>query len=374
MAKYAGDIRCSIMMAYGLNDDNVKLKNAALLAEACRANNITCKVLLQPAKHNSIRNFDGIDIIGKYHGWLDHYLYGLNNGMPDTMADTTLYSNSDYKWKEYNKWPMYEGREKTYYVDADAADSRLGSLSAENPSAAAGEASFRDSYIESVPAGSRAEKFGYCNKETPDEGEGMTEWMNTVFCGDKGSDVPDTNKSVKDRLLYTTGRLDADLHISGTAKITVRARADANTGTLSAMLVDYGEIHGIKYDDGTVIDLGNGSSMTLEKPVKSAKTVSYKMVTQGSVDIQNPNPSGEVWMNCAGTNYIPGYIYQTTAVGKDKYHDYTFTLNSAEYTVAAGHRLGLIIYGSDARYSIRPYRSPEITVDLDKVKLALPAR
>lgn len=56
----------------------------------------------------------------------------------------------------------------------------------------------------------------------------------------------------------------------------------------------------------------------------------------------------------------------------DRYYTMTFTLSAQDHTVPAGHRLALVIGGTDAATFIAPSQRPTLELDLTRTSVTLP--
>lgn len=80
----------------------------------------------------------------------------------------------------------------------------------------------------------------------------------------------------------------------------------------------------------------------------------YKVITRGHINIQNRRSS----------------YYKSRIVPKS-FHRYSFEMVPTQYTLKKGSRLGLIIYGSDAEITQRPYQKTVYFLAEGSVKLYL---
>lgn len=125
------------------------------------------------------------------------------------------------------------------------------------------------------------------------------------------------------RLVYVMVKLEIEMRISGTPKISFKGSIDRPVSNLTALLVDYG-----------------GAKL--------------KIVTRRWMNPQNLNGKERL------TPIIPG-------------KDYTFTwdMQPDDYVFQAGHHIGVILIVSDYGYTIRPKAGTKLTVKLSKVTLPI---
>lgn len=340
-------MKASVLIVAGLNDWNVKPKHFDQLWRACEKYNVTHKMILSQGPHFPIYNLDGLNFLTKVNIWLDHWLYNIDNEW-DSIPNVTIQSNRDLSWEYFDSWPVNNTSPCRFYFAAGAAH-KTGRLS--NKALTAVE-TFKDTYL---PNGHRS-----VSKEN------IEDWTNLIV----GADNP--GAAVPDRLLYMSDALSGEVRLSGTTKITVNVAVDKGKGTLSAMLIDYGKdarplfigspFVEIKAKNG--IDYGGRGGFTDIIKFKMDAPTDYKVVTRGFVDVQNPNPSGKIYFEASDTNYVPEYYYQTVAIKPSKNYSYTFCMEPMDYTFKRGHRIGVIIYSSDAEYSIIPSDTTTFTLNL----------
>jgi X-Pro dipeptidyl-peptidase len=140
------------------------------------------------------------------------------------------------------------------------------------------------------------------------------------------------------RLLYATPELTAPVHVSGTARVTIRLASSKAAANLSVWLV------ALPWTDGPI------------GPVN--------LITRGWADPQNHESledGGDYRARKAGKPLEPGRFYTLT-----------FDLQPDDQIVPAGKRIGLMIFSSDRDFTLWPSPGTELTVDLDKTSLRLP--
>jgi X-Pro dipeptidyl-peptidase len=131
------------------------------------------------------------------------------------------------------------------------------------------------------------------------------------------------------RLLYATPELREPLHLSGTARMTVRLAANKPAANLSVWLV---------------------ALPWTETPPRTAG-----VITRGWADPQNHRSLTR------GEPLVPG-----------QYYSVSFALQPDDQVIPAGKRIGLMIFSSDRDFTLWPQPGTELTIDLDATSLALP--
>ncbi len=143
-----------------------------------------------------------------------------------------------------------------------------------------------------------------------------------------GKDLAKAETS-QNRLLYATETLLEPLHISGTARLKIKLACNKPAANLSVVLVSLPIVDGAKITDN--------------------------LITRGWADPQNYRSLTE------SEPLVPGQFYEMS-----------FDLQPDDQVIAAGKRIGVMIFSSDYDYTLRPPPGTELTVDLDATSLELP--
>ncbi|MEP0713491.1 Xaa-Pro dipeptidyl-peptidase [Algoriphagus sp.] len=133
------------------------------------------------------------------------------------------------------------------------------------------------------------------------------------------------------RLIYMSPVLSEPLHISGIPKITVKLASNKPAANLSVWLVS------LPWTEG-----------------RNAK-ITDNIITRGWADPQNHASIRK------GEPLVPGQFYEVT-----------FDLQPDDQIIAAGQQIGLMIFSSDAEFTLLPQPGTELTIDLDGTVLTLP--
>jgi X-Pro dipeptidyl-peptidase len=131
------------------------------------------------------------------------------------------------------------------------------------------------------------------------------------------------------RLLYATPELRDSVHISGTARITVRLAANKPAANLSVWLVML--------------------------PFSDDPRAEPSVITRGWADPQNHRSLTH------GEPLVPGQFYELT-----------FDLQPDDQIIPAGKRIAVMIMSSDRDFTLWPHPGTELTVDLDATSIVLP--
>jgi X-Pro dipeptidyl-peptidase len=140
------------------------------------------------------------------------------------------------------------------------------------------------------------------------------------------------------RLLYATPALTAPVHISGTARLTIRLASSKPAANLSVWLVQ------LPWFEGPI-----GTS---------------NLITRGWADPQNHRSLA------AGGNYASQARGEPLTPGE--FVTLTFDLQPDDQIIPAGKRIALMIFSSDRDFTLWPKPGTELTVDLAGTSLRLP--
>lgn len=144
----------------------------------------------------------------------------------------------------------------------------------------------------------------------------------------KGAELA-TNPS-NNRLLYLSPILKEDIHLSGVAKVSIELASNKPAANLSVWLVS------LPWNEGD-----------------EAK-VSDNIITRSWADPQNHQ-------SVKGEPLIPG-----------KFVNVSFNLQPDDQIIAKGQQIALMIFSSDAEFTILPKAGTELSIQLNKTRLFLP--
>ena len=186
------------------------------------------------------------------------------------------------------------------------------------------------------------------NRET----NNLNQWLDSV--------VLNPEKDKLHRLAYMGDFLEKDTRISGNIHVDLTAAIDQPTGIFSAMLVDYGTDNRLNFEQKTVEKDGicwgkNTGTADTVNFVKEEKPSAYRVISRGWMNAQN------LTNNYCKEEIIPGQMYT-----------FSFDMVAMDYTVKSGHRLGFIIYGTDAEATQRPYQVTNYVVKENSIVLKIP--
>ncbi|MGW6389236.1 Xaa-Pro dipeptidyl-peptidase [Streptomyces sp. NPDC055103] len=323
----ASKVKASVFVVHGQQDLNVRANQFGQWWDALAAHGVERKIWLSQTGHVDPFDFRRADWVRTLHRWFDHYLLGYDNGIDrEPVADI---ERAPDRWTTDRHWPP-RGTEATTLRPAPATGSGAGSLG-RTPAAAGSTATFTD-----------------------DPGLGELDWAARV------------DSATPEKAGFVTRPLSRELRISGSSKVTVTATPTTSTAHLSAVLVDLGpdtiRDYGAAGEGITTLTDRTcwgastlGDSACFKETRARTTDVGYTVVSRGWADL--------------GTWADPGRERPLTP-GRA----YTLTLNLAatDHVVPAGHRLALIVGGTDKDLIDPPSTTPTLTLDLSRTSARLP--
>ncbi|MFI8288482.1 Xaa-Pro dipeptidyl-peptidase [Streptomyces sp. NPDC085614] len=323
----ASKVRASVFVVHGQQDLNVRANQFGQWWDALAAHGVERKIWLSQTGHVDPFDFRRADWVRTLHRWFDHYLLGYDNGVDrEPMADI---ERAPDRWTTDRVWPPRATVTTTLRPGPGAAPG-VGTLG-RTPAAPGSTATFTD-----------------------DPGLGETDWAARI-------DTPTPSQAG-----FVTRPLTRDLRLSGSSRVTVTATPTTGTAHLTAVLVDLGPDTIRDYaaaGEGitTLTERScwgastNGDSACFKETRARTADVTHTVVSRGWADLGTWADPGE------GRPLTPGRAYTIT-----------LKLASADHVVPAGHRLALIVGGTDKDLLDPPSTTPTLTLDLARTTARLP--
>lgn len=286
-----GNVRAATLMAHAFNDWNVMPEHSVRVYQALKAQGTPAQLYFHQGGHG------GAPPLEMMNRWFTRYLYDVANGVET----------------EPRAWIVREGADRlepTPYPDYPHPDAQPVRL---HPAAGGGQTG---------PLRLAA---------TPRQG---TETLVDNFSFSGG--VLARAEWSDHRLLYATPELVEPVHLSGTARITIRLAASKPAANLSVWLVSlpWTEARG---------------------PQGQPAPITENVITRGWADPRNHRALSQ------SEPLVPGQFYELR-----------FDLQPDDQIIPAGARIGLMIFSSDREFTLWPDPGTELTVDLDSTVLELP--
>jgi X-Pro dipeptidyl-peptidase len=281
----AGGIRAATLMAHAFNDWNVMPEHSVLLVEALKRRGVPVQMYFHQGGHG------GEPPLPLMNRWFTRYLLGVRNGVEqDPKAHIVREGANRQQPTAYPDYPHPEAELITLHPTTGGR--ALGGLSV-SPLAAPTRETLRDDVQQSGVMLARA------------------------------------SESVH-RLLYATPVLKAPVHLSGTARVTLRVAANAPAANVSVWLVE------LPWPD-------------------SARGNVAGIITRGWADPQNA-----------------ASLRRSTPLSPGQMITLSFDLQPDDQIVPAGKRIGLMVFSSDQDFTLHPPPGTELTLELNGTSVTLP--
>ncbi|MEU5279852.1 Xaa-Pro dipeptidyl-peptidase [Streptomyces asoensis] len=323
--KDARKVKASVFLVHGLQDLNVRTAHVGRWWDALAKNGVTRKIWLSQTGHVDPFDFRRAAWVETLHRWFDHELLGYDNGIDrEPMADIERHPD---QWATSAVWPPHGTRTATLRPSAGDRPG-VGTLGLRRGT---GTAAFTD-----------------------DPRLSESDWAARI-------DTPTPDKAG-----FVTAPLRRDLRLSGSSEVTVTATPTTATAHLTAVLVDLGP--------DTVRDYaasGEGITTLTDRSCWGASTAGdsacFKETRAKTADVARTVVS-RGWADL-GTYADPGHGVPLTP-GRP----YTLTLGLAatDHVFPAGHRLALIVAGTDRDLIDPPADTPTLTLDLARTSARVP--
>ncbi|USA05069.1 Xaa-Pro dipeptidyl-peptidase [Streptomyces lydicamycinicus] len=325
--RHADRVRASVLLVHGMQDLNVRTRHAGQWWDALARHGVERKIWLSQTGHVDPFDYRRGAWVKTLHHWFDHYLLGYDNGIERTpMADI---ERSPGTWSTDPQWPA-PGTAPTALRPRGGTAPGVGLL------------------------GTRKAPQGATETFTDDPKLSEADWAAAV-------DAPTAAKAG-----FRTGPLRAPLRLSGSGTVTVTVTPSTSTAHLSAVLVDLGPdtIRDYAADGEGITTLDRrtcwgagttGDTGCFKETAADTRKVAHTVFSRGWADLGN---------------YADAHKGRPLTPGKP----YTLTLDLAasDHLVPAGHRLALLVAGTDAGLIDPPASTPKLTLDLSRTSAELP--
>ncbi|MEV3991764.1 Xaa-Pro dipeptidyl-peptidase [Streptomyces sp. NPDC049837] len=316
--KDVGRIKAGVFLVQGLNDWNVKTRHAGLLWEALEKHGVPRTLWLHRAGHSNPMPLRMEAWLDRLHQWFDFWLYDVDNGALD--GPKVDVEQADFSWRQQREWPAPGTRDVTLRLTADGG-------------------------LSPVP--------GRPVRQTlHDAGRTLRAEQLVAF----------PEAANPNRLAYTTGPLAADLRVSGTPTMSVRASLDGTSPYVTALLVDYGT--DTRATAGTVADTSQlvcygegvpGDTGCAYRTRHRTETADFRIVSRGWLDARNRDS-----------------VERQSPVVEGREYRLEWEMQPQDYVFKKGHRLGVVLISTDHDYTLRHPAGTRMTVRAGLSGITLP--
>ncbi|MFG2602936.1 Xaa-Pro dipeptidyl-peptidase [Streptomyces sp. NPDC048514] len=323
--KDAAEVRASVFVVHGMQDLNVRTKNFGQWWDALARHGVERKIWLSQTGHVDPFDYRRGAWVDTLHRWFDHELLGYDNGIDrEPTADVERHPG---QWVTSRTWPP-PGTRATTLHPAPGTRAGVGTLGLRP---AAGTEILTD-----------------------DPKLGETDWAAHL------------TTSTPEKAGFLTAPLTRDLRLSGSSRVTVTATPSTASAHLTAVLVDLGPATIRDYADGgegitTLTDRTcwgestAGDSACFKETEARTAAVEHTVFSRGWADLGHHASLGK------GVPLIPGRAYTMT-----------LDLAATDHVVPKGHRLALIVAGTDKDLIDPPSTRPTLRLALSGTGARLP--
>ena len=300
------NVKAAVLLAHGLNDYNVMPAHSVRVYDEMKRLGLPVSLYLHQGGHGGAPPADMIN------RWFTHYLYGVENGVKN---DPPVWIVSS-----------------TTAPTAPPAQGSPPRRAMPSPFASFPVPGSQPVALHPTPGGNGVGGLAFAAANAK---ESVADDVSL-----SGSALASVAHS-PNRLLYATAPLTDTVHISGTARVTLRIAANKPAANLSVWLVT------LPYDSTRL-----GSQGT------------HGVVTRGWADLQNHRSltqGGNFASKRTGDLLVPGTFY-----------DVTFDLEPDDQVIPAGKQLAVMIMSSDREFTLWPQPGTQLTVDLARSSFTIP--
>ncbi|MDH2426870.1 Xaa-Pro dipeptidyl-peptidase [Sphaerisporangium sp. TRM90804] len=319
-------VRASVLVAHGLGELNVKADHFTTWWQALARHNVPRKLWLSQYGHVDPFDFRREDWIDTLHAWFDHWLHRVDNDvMRQPRVDLQVAPD---RWVKQADWPS---RSLTVPLSLRPGQDGQGSLG-----------------LLPAPRGTTL-------SFTDDPGQSESEM------------VSDPTAASPNRLAFLTPPLKRAVRFSGTPKVDIRAKLDQPSANLTALVVDYGD------DDRVDHYAGAGGIRTLTEESCHGESTAADDACYRKTETATANRPVEIvargWLDTDNRRSLRTSEPATPG----QYYRFTWDTLPNDYVVKPGHRLAVILAGSDdsETFPDKP-AAATVTVDLPGSRIWLP--
>lgn len=332
--KNVDKIKADIVMVHGLNDWNVKPRNVANLWDKLQDVPVTKKLILHQGQHIYINNLQSLDYTDMMNLWLSHELYGVANHAKTLLPNVLVQDNTAAQtWHGFDNW----------WQDAKRA------------------LDFKVQYKELVPADHPVDhRAAHFSDQLPDKlfkyyQQHLDAWQTELLNEHKDSPLYDH------RLLFKSWQAPEAQLLVGQPHIKGSVAVNQNFGMLSFMLVDFGMAQRLTVSPQMIaskaLDLGYHWREDDLKDFKLAKPTPFKMITKGHLNLQNRH-----------------HPWHAEAIQPNQFYDFELDLQPVFHHLLQGHQLGLVIYATDMKMTVRGNQDLQYSLNLNDIQLHIPVK
>ena len=329
----AGDVEAAVFAVHGLQDDNVRMDHVWKWWNGLPAG-VPRKLWLLRSGHTDPFDSRRAVWVDTLHGWFDHFLYGIDNGIEDEPP-VTIEDERDV-WGDYASWPIPGTAGVPVYLQGTTA-AEAGALRG--------------------ASGGPLDSVSFTGTS---QGAGAT-----LAASVETNAMSSPTGSQAARRVFLSRPLARDIRLSGEAVVELQASLNAAQSNLGAIVVDYSAT-----PFSQVTRSGEGTSNTqtrtcwgtpgahdkacfleISKPLQ--QNLTQWRVTRGILDSSNR-----------------GSLRTASPLSLGQAYGFTIPAQPTEHTFKAGHQIGVVIVGN--LFGIAGTPGAQITLDTKLSRVVLP--
>ncbi len=332
--KDLANVKASVFITHGFQDDNVRLNHVSQWWAGLKANHVERKLWLMRTGHTDPFESRRAVWVDTLHRWFDHYLHGVENGI-ETEEKVTVETHKD-TWRDYAEWPVPGTQDVDFFLQgADAASA--GTLGGSSGGAT----------------------------------DALTFTDDPAFSTSENAYMTNPTGGQANRRVFLSAPLKKDVRLSGTPVVDLTASLSTTQSNLGAIIVDYGAGTQVtRSGDGvtntTTRTCWGTTSERLDPSGNPVDSACYLEVAKPTVDVTQWRVSRGV---LDSSNRLSLRTIEPVTIGQD--HRFTFPSMPTEHIFEAGHRIGIVVVGTLSGY-IAEARGDQITIDTKLSKVTLP--
>jgi X-Pro dipeptidyl-peptidase len=319
----AANVRASVFAVQGLADLNVMPAQATAWWKALGDAKVPRKLWLTQAGHEDPFNLRREVWVDTLHRWFDRWLLDVPNGI---MSEPPVsVESAPGRWVDQPEWPA------------------------------------RGSHAVQVTLGTGNGTTGTLNGP----GTSSRAFTDTPALTEDGA-VTGPTQLKAGRLVFLSGPLTADTHVSGTPAVTLRVRLNRPTSELTVRLVDYGAADRLYLGTSE-----HGLHKTATESCWGGSTAADRACFPEYTEIVATRDLGVVsrgWLDAA-RHASPT---RRSPLTPGRWYPITVPMQPADAVLAAGHVLGLVVTGTDEADEAPVTTGARVEVDLAGSRLDLP--
>ncbi|UQS83437.1 Xaa-Pro dipeptidyl-peptidase [Bombilactobacillus thymidiniphilus] len=324
------EIKADLILVHGLNDWNVKPKNAFKLWQALDSNNISKKLILHQGPHIYINNFRSLDFTDMMNLWLSNKLYGIANQAEQILPDVLIQDNTKPEtWLKYTDWGNNANKKSTFFL----APNKL------------------------TPTSTSTKTVTFSDQLSPKIFKNYTknfkQWREDLV-------ATQSNNLDNNRLIFQSNPLSEPLIIDGRPIVKLRVASSQNVGLISIRLIDYGRDFRLQQLptilETQAFDLGfHYQKETLKDYQLATEPTNSQLISFAHLNLQNREK-----------------LTKVQTITPEQFYDVKIPLQPTHYQIKTGHQLGLIVYATDMEMTIRANQNILYSLTLSNCSLTIP--